>query len=293
MLNNKKIRLMTKLSLYERKNESRELKAGKYYKSDYVSLGLLNSAIVATFAFFIVIALVILVNIEELLAVITTLDFLEIGKVLVSSYLIYLIVYLFIVNIVYRMRYEKMSKGIKEYDAMLKELYLIYKKEANMVQETLTYEDESEASDEVKSAEEDEESEENEEDESEIEIVLHGDDEGDYDEDELLDKEDKEIADDESDIELDIEVNEESDDESDIELDIEVNEESDDESDIELDIEVDIEPDEDLDKESNDESDHRTAISKKEKISDDDKVLDELLATLAELDVENSDLEEE
>ena len=147
MLNNKKIRLMTKLSLYERKNESKELKAGKYYKSDYISLGLLNSAIVATLAFFIVIALFILVNIEELLTVITTLDFLEIGKVLVSSYLIYLIAYLFIVYIVYRVRYEKMSKGIKEYDAMLKELYLIYKKEANVVQETSAIQEEPEVND--------------------------------------------------------------------------------------------------------------------------------------------------
>lgn len=137
MLNNDKIRLMTKLSLYESKNESKELKAGKYYRSDYISLGLLNSAIVATLAFFIVLALVIFVNIEELLQVITTLDFLEIGKVLVSTYLIYLLGYLCIVYVVYRVQYEKMSKGIKTYDAMLKELYLIYKKEGNSVHESL------------------------------------------------------------------------------------------------------------------------------------------------------------
>ena len=136
MLNNEKIRLMTKLSLYESKNESKELKAGKYYRSDYISLGLLNSAIVATLAFFIVFALIIFVNIEELLQVITTLDFLEIGKVLVSTYLIYLVGYLCIVYVVYRVRYEKMSKGIKTYDAMLKELYMIYKKEGNSVHES-------------------------------------------------------------------------------------------------------------------------------------------------------------
>lgn len=131
MLNTEKIRLMTKLSLYEKKNESKALKAGKYYRSDFISLGLLNSAIVATLAFFIVLSLVIFVNIEELLSVITTLDFMEVGKVLVSSYLIYLLSYLMIVYVVYRLKYERMTKEIKEYDATLKELYMIYKKEDN------------------------------------------------------------------------------------------------------------------------------------------------------------------
>ena len=137
MLNTEKIRLMTKLSLYEKKNESKALKAGKYYRSDFISLGLLNSAIVATLAFFIVLSLVIFVNIEELLSVITTLDFMEVGKVLVSSYLIYLLSYLMIVYVVYRLKYERMTKEIKEYDGTLKELYMIYKKEDNSSHEVV------------------------------------------------------------------------------------------------------------------------------------------------------------
>ena len=38
MLNNEKIILMTKLSLYEQKNQKKEIKTSKYFRDDYMSL---------------------------------------------------------------------------------------------------------------------------------------------------------------------------------------------------------------------------------------------------------------
>lgn len=43
MLNNEKIILMTKLSLYEQKNQKKEIKTGKYFKSDYMLIKMLGS----------------------------------------------------------------------------------------------------------------------------------------------------------------------------------------------------------------------------------------------------------
>ena len=48
MLNNEKIILMTKLSLYEQKNQKKEISTGKYFKSDYMLLKMLSSFICAT-----------------------------------------------------------------------------------------------------------------------------------------------------------------------------------------------------------------------------------------------------
>ena len=43
MLNNEKITLMTKLSLYEQKNGKKEIKSSKYFKSDYMLLKMVSS----------------------------------------------------------------------------------------------------------------------------------------------------------------------------------------------------------------------------------------------------------
>ena len=43
MLNNEKIILMTKLSLYEQKNQKKEIKTSKYFRGDYMSLKMLKS----------------------------------------------------------------------------------------------------------------------------------------------------------------------------------------------------------------------------------------------------------
>ena len=55
MLNNEKIILMTKLSLYEQKNQKKEIKTSKYFRGDYMSLKMLkfvyNSCIFALFGF--------------------------------------------------------------------------------------------------------------------------------------------------------------------------------------------------------------------------------------------------
>ena len=42
MLNNEKIILMTKLSLYEQKNQKKEIKTSKYFRGDYMSLKMLK-----------------------------------------------------------------------------------------------------------------------------------------------------------------------------------------------------------------------------------------------------------
>ena len=51
MLNNEKITLMTKLSLYEQKNGKKEIKSSKYFKSDYMLLKMVSSFFCITFAY--------------------------------------------------------------------------------------------------------------------------------------------------------------------------------------------------------------------------------------------------
>ena len=136
MLNDDKIKLMTKLSLYEQREGKKAFASGKYYRSDYIGLGLVNSAIIGTLAFILILVCVAFVNLETLLTAITSIDIVMTGRVIIVIYLVYMIVYLSITYIIYRIKYDSFKEELKEYDNDLKALYTIYKDEENTLSET-------------------------------------------------------------------------------------------------------------------------------------------------------------
>lgn len=125
---------MTKLALYEQKEGKKNIAGGKYYRSDYVSLAMINSAIIATLAYILILGSIVLVNIETVLSVMTAFDMLELGRMVVVAYIIYMLIYLTITYIISRLRYDNIKSELKSYDNNLKELYTIYKKEEENTQ---------------------------------------------------------------------------------------------------------------------------------------------------------------
>ena len=129
MLNSDRIILMTKLALYEEQKKNKSIIKSKYYKDDYIGLGLLNSGIVATLAYVLFIAVIVFVNIEEVVASLPTYDFMKLGRIILVSYIVYMIVYLVISYVIYKIKYSQISSELKEYDSNLKMLYQLYKEE--------------------------------------------------------------------------------------------------------------------------------------------------------------------
>ena len=75
MLNENKIKMMTKMAIYE-KNEGRQMiKNSRYFKGDYVAFGVLRTLIATTFAYIIMVILYVLCNLEKLVADINSLDY--------------------------------------------------------------------------------------------------------------------------------------------------------------------------------------------------------------------------
>ena len=72
MLNNEKIILMTKLSLYEQKNQKKEISTGKYFKSDYMLLKMLSSFICATVGYLLCLILWFMYKSDRVFASMTT-----------------------------------------------------------------------------------------------------------------------------------------------------------------------------------------------------------------------------
>lgn len=129
MLNEERIKLMTKMAAYEA-NEGKKNKAvGNYFRGDYIGLQVIKAIISASIAYLIVFALFIFYDFEVFMSDIYKMDLLGFSKTVMFSYLIFVGVYALISYIVYTYRYAKARKSLKIYYNNLKKLAYLYDKE--------------------------------------------------------------------------------------------------------------------------------------------------------------------
>lgn len=115
LLNENKIKMMTKMAIYEKNEGKSMLKTAKYFKGDYIAFGVLKTVIATTFAGVILLAMYFLCNAEGMIRDINNLDYIGLAKKFALYYVIMLIVFCVIAGFVYYFRYENTRKGIKRY----------------------------------------------------------------------------------------------------------------------------------------------------------------------------------
>ncbi len=122
MISKEKIRLMTDLAIYEKKNERDVFKINNYYKSDYIMWHMLLSLVRYTFVFLVLFGMYVIFKADTLFYNIN-LD--GIGQTLRRLGYLYaagLVAYLVITWIVCATRYKNARKGILLYATKLKRL---------------------------------------------------------------------------------------------------------------------------------------------------------------------------
>lgn len=129
MIKEDKVKLMTKLAIYEQGEGKKNIPTSKYYRSDYISIKLIESAISATLVYILIVVLGVLYNIDYLSENIVSLDLVAMGKEMAMVYGILMVAYMFLSYIVYSIKYRKIKKSLDGYGENLKELYMMYKKE--------------------------------------------------------------------------------------------------------------------------------------------------------------------
>ena len=100
MLDEKRIRQMTKLAFFEKKEEKNALRIGRYFRSDYIGKELLKNFFLAS-----------------------------IGYILVASYLCFLAVYSIAVYVISTIRYQGAQKKLKWYGKELDDLQNMYEEQ--------------------------------------------------------------------------------------------------------------------------------------------------------------------
>ncbi|MBQ8166271.1 MAG: hypothetical protein IJZ96_04450 [Lachnospiraceae bacterium] len=126
MIDENKVRLMTKIAIYEKKEENRNLMVSKYYKSDYVRYNVLKTLIAATIAFWAVIGAYVFIKFDELLSKVSEVDYFDVMYKLLGAYVFVCLGFFFFAQIVYSYRYSMAKPGLIRYNANLKKLIEYY-----------------------------------------------------------------------------------------------------------------------------------------------------------------------
>lgn len=126
MLNENKIKMMTKMAIYEKNEGKSMLKTAKYFKGDYIAFGILKTVIATTFAAIILLAMYFLCNAEGMIREINNLDYIGLAKKFSLYYVLMLVIFSGISGIVYYYRYERTRKGLKRYFSRLNKLERFY-----------------------------------------------------------------------------------------------------------------------------------------------------------------------
>lgn len=129
MLNEERIKLMTKMAAYEANEGKKNVSIGNYFRGDYISMQVIKSIISATVAFLIIFALFVFYDFEMIMSDVYKMDLLEFGSNLLIAYLVFASIYAVISYLVYTYRYAKARKSLKMYYNNLKKLAYLYDKE--------------------------------------------------------------------------------------------------------------------------------------------------------------------
>ena len=130
MLNEERVILMTKMTAFIDREGKKNNAINSYFRSDYVGFNVLKSVISATFVFAIFLGTYVLYNFENVLSQLyNTENLLDVGRRLLTYYLLLVGVYSLASYVIYSYRYSKMRKSMKAYYGNLKKLARIYEKE--------------------------------------------------------------------------------------------------------------------------------------------------------------------
>ncbi|WP_337606514.1 hypothetical protein [Claveliimonas sp.] len=129
MLDKRKVRLMTKLALYEQKEGREDMKISAYYKKDYISMKTVATILWTTVGYGCVILLIGLAAMNSLLENLTLTTMLVLAAVAVVAYVAALIVTILVTRKISSGKHRDARMRMKRYNHGLIRLLKIYEKE--------------------------------------------------------------------------------------------------------------------------------------------------------------------
>ena len=115
MVDERKVRLMTRLARYEQREGREALRINKFYRSDYIGLALLRNFFMTTIGYGLLVLLVVGYYSDYLMDYIYKMDLQVFAVVLVAGYVVVLAAYSAVTYVVYSVRHARAKKSVRSY----------------------------------------------------------------------------------------------------------------------------------------------------------------------------------
>jgi len=129
MVNETKVKLMTKAAMVQKKDKRGMFTASRFFGDDYVSFQVIKGLIGVTFCYVLMLALWVLDNADALMTQYSLDSLMRIAQGFGVLYILTAVITIFIGVLVYTSRYWKSRESAKAYQTSLKKLSRLYQKE--------------------------------------------------------------------------------------------------------------------------------------------------------------------
>jgi hypothetical protein len=126
MLNKDRVMLMTRMASYEAGEGKKHMDVVRFFKGDYIAIGIIKAIICATLSFGLILGLYIYYNFDVFMANMYDMDILAFVKDILIRYAWFTGVYVLITYIVCTIRYNISRRKLKRYFKNLKVLKRMY-----------------------------------------------------------------------------------------------------------------------------------------------------------------------
>ena len=129
MLDERKVKLMTKLALYEETYGKEDFKISSYYRKYYASLQVIYAFLSLSVGYVCLVALLLLAGVEDIMSNMSNGLILFLFLIILAGYVGVVIVYCGIASHIYNEKHKKARKRVKKYNHNLIQLLKMYEKE--------------------------------------------------------------------------------------------------------------------------------------------------------------------
>lgn len=129
MLNEKRLKLMTRMAIYESNDGKEDFKISEYYQKDYVSLNTWKSVIWITVGYAIIIGGILLIYLDKIFDVASISGLLIIAGAIIIGYLMTIVITGIIAHDFYKKKHIEARKRVKKFNNNLTRLGRMYEKE--------------------------------------------------------------------------------------------------------------------------------------------------------------------
>ena len=126
MLNKDRVMLMTRMASYEAGEGKKHMDVVRFFKGDYIAVGIIKAIICATISFGLILGLYIYYNFDVFMANMYDMDILAFVKEVLTKYAWFMGIYVLITFIVCTIRYNISRRKLKRYFKNLKVLKRMY-----------------------------------------------------------------------------------------------------------------------------------------------------------------------